>query len=158
MSIEIRQAGIDEIDTLMEWRMRVLKEVFSLAPRQVAEDLARENRAYYLRAIPEGSHRACFAILDGQIVGCGGVCFYREMPSPDNASGKCAYLMNVYTRPEYQGRGVGTQVAEWLINEAHTWGAEKIYLETSEAGRRLYKRLGFDEMRDYMKLPRSAAE
>ena len=74
------------------------------------------------------------------------------MPSPDNRSGNCAYLMNIYTRAPYRGKGVAKAVCEWLINQAKTQGAEKIYLETSEGGKRLYRALGFHEMKDYMKL------
>ena len=50
---------------------------------------------------------ACFAYVGNEIVGCGGICLYQEMPSPDNPSGGCAYLMNIYTRPEFRGQGVG---------------------------------------------------
>ena len=60
--------------------------------------------------------------------------------------------MNIYTRAPYRGKGVAKAVCEWLIGQAKTQGAEKIYLETSEGGKRLYRALGFHEMKDYMKL------
>ena len=81
-----------------------------------------------------------------------GVCIYDEMPSPDNRCGKCAYLMNIYTRPEYRHQGIATRVAEHLIAEAKARKIEKIYLETSADGERMYRRLGFKDMKGYMKL------
>ena len=128
MAVVVRQAGVDEIDRLMAWRLEVLREV------------SRKG------------HIACFAEIDGQVIGCGGVCLQREMPSPDNLSGKCAYLMNIYTRPEAQRCGVGHSVVRWLVARARQWGAEKIYLETSKEGRALYEGVGFVDLPDMMLL------
>ncbi|MDO4900328.1 GNAT family N-acetyltransferase [Actinomyces sp.] len=114
--------------------------------------LERANRAYYERELPTGGHIACLARLDGEPVGCGGVCLHTEMPSPDNPSGHCAYLMNVYTRPAFQGRGVGAAVVDWLIRQARARGVDKVYLEASDAGRRLYESTGFTDMADMMRL------
>ena len=75
------------------------------------------------------------------------------MPSPDVPSGRCAYLMNIYVRPEIRGQGVGEAIIKWLVERARETGAEKIYLETSDAGRALYTKLGFVPMPDMMKLP-----
>ena len=82
--------------------------------------------------------------------GCGGICFYREMPSPDNPSGRCAYLMNIYARKNYRGQGVGQRIVMSLVEEANQRNVTKIYLETSEMARGLYEKLGFAEMKDYM--------
>lgn len=152
MAVEVRQAGVDEIDRLMAWRMEVLREVFSLPEGSDLGRLDRENRAYYARELPRMGHIACFAEVDGQVIGCGGVCLQREMPSPDNPSGKCAYLMNIYTRPEAQRHGVGHSVVRWLVMRARRWGAEKIYLETSREGRALYEGEGFVDLPDMMLL------
>lgn len=150
--VAVMGASVDDIDELMAWRMEVLREVFPVSEDDSMEDLERRNRNYYVKALSEGAHVACFARADGETVGCGGVCLHTEMPSPDNPSGKCAYLMNIYTRPRYQGRGVGSAVVNWLIEEARKRGAEKVYLETSDAGRRLYEKVGFSDMDGYMKL------
>ena len=53
------------------------------------------------------------------------------MPPPDNPAGKCAYLMNIYTRPKARRQGVGETIVKWLINQAVTMGISKIYLEAS---------------------------
>lgn len=132
--------------------MEVLREVFSLPEDADTDALERENRAYYERELPREGHLACLAELDGQVVGCGGICLQHEMPSPDNPSGRCAYLMNVYTRPQAQRRGVGRAVVRWLVAQARQWGAHKVYLETSEAGRHLYEGEGFVDLPDMMVL------
>lgn len=75
-----------------------------------------------------------------------------EMPSPDNPSGKCAYLMNIYTRPQFRNNGIAKATVNWLIDKAINKGITKIYLETSEAGRKMYQNTGFKPMKDYMQL------
>ncbi len=152
MNVTIKKAYIENIDELMKWRITVLREVFSVPLEKSLSDLEKENREYYLSEIESGGHIACFAYDGDKIIGCGGVCIYREMPSPDNPSGKCAYLMNIFTDPNYRKNGVGKDVVEWLIAQAKSRGITKIYLETSSAGRALYRNLGFEDMRDMMKL------
>ena len=75
------------------------------------------------------------------------------MPSPDNPTGKCAYLMNIYTKPQFRKRGVGEAIIKWLVAQAIMRGIPKIYLETSKAGKQLYTKLGFIPMQDMMKRP-----
>ena len=150
--IEIEEAGVERVDELVAWRMAVLREVFSLGEDSDVATLEAANRAYYEREIPKGGHIACFALLDGEVVGCGGVCLQREMPSPDNPNGRCAYLMNIYTRPAARGRDVGTAIVNWLVGRAEKMGAGKVYLETSKAGRRLYEKAGFADLPGMMKL------
>ncbi len=153
MKIEIRKAEISDLDLLLKWRMTVLREVFSIPADYPTEDLEQENRQYYQAAIPAGTHIACFAYAGNQIVGCGGVCIYQEMPSPDNLTGYCAYLMNIYTIPEFRNHGVGEAIVNWLVGQATTRGISKIYLEASEVGKSLYKKIGFVSMADMMKIP-----
>lgn len=152
-AVAVRRAGPDELDELMAWRMRVLREVFSIPEGEDVAELERANRAYYRETLEEGGHVACFACRGrGEIVGCGGICLQREMPSPDNPNGLCAYLMNVYVDPAMRGQGAGEAVVRWLVEEARRQGATKIYLETTESGRPLYRKLGFESMEDYLSL------
>ena len=151
MDIEIRKAALADLELLTEWRMTVLREVFSVPLSDPMPELERKNRRYYQTALQTEGHIACFAYVGNEIIGCGGVCLYQEMPSPDNPGGGCAYLMNIYTRPEFRGRGAGKKIVNWLIGQAAQRGITKIYLETSVSGRPLYQKMGFTEMRGYMR-------
>ena len=39
MDVEIRQASADDLELLMQWRMEVLREVFSIPPDQTMTKL-----------------------------------------------------------------------------------------------------------------------
>ena len=92
--VEVKNVKIQDIDLLLDWRMEVLSHVFSdefksLTAEQI-ETIRENNRRCFLSEIPSGGHIACFVYRDGEIVGCGGVCIYDEMPSPDNLGGRRA--------------------------------------------------------------------
>lgn len=138
-----------DIDKLIQWRSEVIKHVFGIMPDDA---LLEANRKYYEQHIPDGSHRAIIAEIDGMEGGCGSICLGDELPSPDNPSGRCAYLMNIYVRDSFRERGVGHAIVRNLVDEARGLGCGKIYLETTEQGRGLYESLGFGDLPDMMKL------
>ncbi|MCM1094573.1 MAG: GNAT family N-acetyltransferase [Lachnospiraceae bacterium] len=144
--IELRR--LTDIDRLMKWRREVLENVFGSEP-DVA--LLAANRRFYAEHVPDGTHFAVIACRNGEEAGCGAVCFYDELPSPDNHSGRCAYIMNVYVRPAFRHEGVATSILRHLIQEARAGNCGKIYLETTDMGRSVYNEVGFMDMKDMMK-------
>ena len=154
MKIKIIQAKISDIDELMKWRMETLEHVFEPQNAENLQELFLANKKYYESSLANGSHVALFAQIGQNTVGCGDVCLYNEMPSPDNPNGKCAYLMNVYTKSSYRGQGVAAAVVKELISQAKMRKAGKIYLETSSLAKPLYLNLGFEDMGEYMILKR----
>ncbi len=154
MNVSVKRAGLGELPLLLEWRMRVLAEVFPACGGVDRSDLRKKNEEYYREHFSDDTHTACFAVNDesGEIIGCGGICYQKEMPSPDNLTGTNGYLMNVYLIPECRGRGIGRKIIAFLIDDAKHRGTEKIYLESSKDAKHLYKEIGFSDMQDYMKL------
>ena len=144
MMNDIQVLQIHDVEVLMQWRMEVLRCVFSIPTDADTTSLEQANRHYYERHLPDGSHIACIASVNGEMAGSGGVCFQEEMPSSD--------LMNIYVRPDYRGRGVARRIVRWLVGQALAQGISKIYLETSDVARKLYADLGFGYMKDMMKL------
>ena len=140
---------IKDIDTLMKWRAEVIETVFG---EKATKELLEANHQYYERHIPDGTHRAFIAIYEGQEAGSGSICFTDELPSPDNPSGHCAYLMNIYVREPYREHGVGHAIVKRLLKEAEKHGCGKIYLETTPEGRPVYESLGFKDLPDMMKI------
>ncbi len=155
-TMKIEKAGISEIDLIMKWRMETLEAVFGIDFSDYPEDpslgqrLEEANRAYFLQHLEDDSCIFCFGKIKDQIASCGAIISYQELPSPDYPSGRCAYLMNIYTAPSFRHQTFGRQIVRWLIEQAQKQGAQKIYLDTSEAGRPLYQAAGFQDMTDYM--------
>ena len=150
-NITIRELGEADLELLMDWRMEVLDTVFAEDKPWDADALRDANLAYYRDHIGR-DHFACLVLVDGEDAGCGAICIQEEMPSPDNPSGKCAYLMNIYTREGFRHKGVGRAVVTWLVERAKAEGADKIYLESTDMAKPLYAGAGFAPMSGMMKL------
>lgn len=144
--INLRQTTV--LPTLMLWRAEVIRNVFGCEP---TARLLVANRQYYTRHIADGSHFALIAADGGEDCGCGGVCFTDELPSPDNPSGRCAYLMNIYVRDAYRNKGIAHLIVRRLVEEAQKRNCGKIYLETTAEGKPVYKSIGFEDLPDMMK-------
>lgn len=145
--MEIRR--IKDINELLKWRREVIFNVFGVEP---SEELMERNEDYYRRRVEDGTHLAFVALSSGKEAGCGALCLTEELPSPDNPSGKCAYLMNIYVKNEFREKGIGHALVTHLIEEAKSRDCGKIYLETTESGRPVYASLGFHDLPDMMKL------
>lgn len=145
-------AGFEDIDFLVQSRLEVLREVFGLGDDEDLSGLAEANREYYRQCLSGGEHVACVVFDEDAIVGCGGLCLHREMPSPENETGKCGHLMNIYVRKEYRCKGVGEQIVRWLIEQAKKHGVVKITLDATAEGKPLYESIGFITLSDCMRL------
>ncbi len=154
MELKLQAAHLDQLDLIMKWRMIVLKEVFAPLDPALEPVLIEQNRKYYQKHLADGSH-LCFFLVDiatdpSTIVGCGGICLWQEMPSPDNHTGQCAYLMNIYVKPSVRHHDAATYMVEQFLALCKKRNISKIYLETSQAGRSLYEKCGFIKLKDYM--------
>lgn len=136
--VKLRQ--IRDIDELLKWRSEVIGTVFAT---KAGATLMEANRRFYERHIADNSHVAFIASIEGKEVGCGAFCLTEELPSPENHSGRCAYLMNIYVREEMRRQGVGGRIVGRLVEEAHRRGCGKIYLESTDMARMFYQSLGF---------------
>ena len=133
----------------MKWRREVIVNVFGETP---SKELLNENLKYYRRHIEDETHLAFIAYYDGCASGCGAVCLTDELPSPDNPTGHCAYLMNIYVREEFRAKGIAHAIVKRLIEESKNRDCGKIYLETTSEGRGVYESLEFRDLPDMMKL------
>ncbi len=140
---------VTDLAKLLLWRKEVLETVFGMMPTQ---ELMEANERYYAEEIAKSGHLALEALYNGEEAGCGAICLQTELPSPDNPSGRCAYLMNIYVRPAFRRKGVAANIVETLVKEAKAFGCDKIYLETTDMARNLYLAHGFRTLPDILKL------
>lgn len=136
------------LPTLLNWRLEVIGHVFGISPDQHLIDATRE---YLRRHLIDDTYIAFFAESEGIDAGCGSICITDELPSPDNPTGRCAWVMSVYVRQGFRNQGVAHAIVERLVEEAKTAGCGKIFLETTAEGRSVYKSIGFDEIPDIMR-------
>src|SRR5207248_90590 len=128
-----------DVDTLVEFRFRLLYETH-FAPEGADQAAVKSAfREYFETHIPSGEFIGWAAEVDGVAVATGGMVFWHKPPLDDDATGREAYIMNMYTLPEWRGKGIAGKLMDVLIEDARAAGIRRIRLHASEAGSRVYK-------------------
>ncbi len=150
-----KKATIEDIDELVRTRIIVLRAANKLSDDVDMSLVEKESYEYYMRALETGEHIAYLVYNNGTFIGAGGVSFYQVMPTYHNPTGKKAYIMNMYTVPEYRGQGIAFHTLDLLVKDAREQGVTQIALEATDMGRLLYEKYGFVKMEDEMELKHS---
>ena len=153
MNLIYKKATIEDIDILTETRIEVLKAANKLSDDADMSEVKEQSYNYYKKALRDGTHIAYLVFDKSRFAGAGGVSFFQVMPTYHNPSGKKAYIMNMYTSPEYRRKGIAYKTLDMLINAAKCKGITSISLEATAMGRPLYEKYGFVKMNDEMELP-----
>lgn len=152
MNITYKQANLDDIELLVKSRIIVLREANHLDDSADMSEVKAQSYDYYRKAIPNGECIVYLVFDDDKFVGCGGVSFFRVMPTCHNPTGKKAYLMNIYTSPKYRRKGIAYKTLDLLIKATREKGINHITLEATSMGRPMYEKYGFTKMNDEMEL------
>ena len=99
---------------------------------------------YLTRTLASGEFHSWVAEVEERPVACAAVVILLKPPGTANHSGREAYVMNVYTLPRHRGQGLATALAERVLDWCRGQGLSKVSLHATEAGGRIYRRLGFE--------------
>ena len=152
VKFEYKKATLEDIDELVRTRIIVLRAANMLSDDEDMSVVEAESYAYYRHALESGAHIAYLVYDNGTFIGAGGVSFYQLMPTYHNPTGKKAYIMNMYTAPEYRRQGIAIHTLDLLVKNAKKQDVSQIALEATAMGRHLYERYGFVKMEDEMEL------
>ena len=153
MDLIYKRATLEDINTLVETRIEVLRAANKLCADTDMGEVERQSYLYYQKALSDGSHIAYLVFDESECIGTGGVSFFQVMPTYHNPSGKKAYIMNMYTNPKYRRKGIAYKTLDMLIKEIKSKGISSISLEATDMGRPLYEKYGFVKMNSEMELP-----
>ena len=153
MNLIYKKATIEDIDLLTETRIEILRAANQLSEDTDMSEVRKQSYEYYKQSLGDGTHIAYLIFDESQFAGAGGVSFFQVMPTYHKPSGKKAYIMNMYTKPEYRRMGIAYKTLDMLVRDAKRTGITAISLEATEMGRPLYEKYGFIDMNNEMELP-----
>ena len=145
---EYKKATIADIDELVRTRIIVLRAANKLSNDVDMSLVEKESYEYYKSALETGEHIAYLVYDNETFIGAGGVSFYQVMPTYHNPTGKKAYIMNMYTAPEYRRQGIAIHTLDLLVKDVRKQGVSQITLEATEMGRPLYEKYGFTKLEE----------
>lgn len=153
MNFVYKKALIEDIEILTYTRIEVLRAANKLPASIDMSEIKKQSYDYYIEALQNNSHIA-YLVFDNDIfIGSGGVSFFRVMPTFHNPTGYKAYIMNMYTHPDYRRKGIAYKTLDLLVMASKQRGITAISLEATDMGQPLYIKYDFIKMNNEMELP-----
>ncbi len=150
--IRIYQAGIKDIDELMELRKAMLREVNSLPEEHTfGKAFNRDSKRFFL-----SGNQTTFIAAEDKAIACATICYYDVLPTFAHPGGKRAHIMNVYTSKEYRRQGIASTLLYMLTDQAKERGITEITLDSVPDTKSIYYKSGFTDSdeRMVMDIPR----
>ena len=140
-----RKATINDIDNLAKIRSIFIMEATDCSEIE-RNKLEIANKTYFDSAFADNSFIAWLALDNDKIIATSGLSFSVVPPAPDCLNGKVAYIMNMYTFPDYRKQGIGMELLKRIVEEAKSRDYNKITLYATDSGKSLYKKYGFENV------------
>ena len=150
--MELRQVTADDAGLLTELRLAMRRERETVPAPEDMIAFEKGNYDFFRNAIADGSYIGFIALEEGIVAGPGGICLHNHPPSYGVPNGKSACLLNMYTLPEFRGKGVAGKILAALVECAKAAGCCKVFLNASDMGKPLYQKFGFSDVANEMVL------
>ncbi len=150
--IQIRRANINDLNTLVLFRVALFKEMERLDGVRDEQSFHKACEQFFYQFIPKEEFLSWVAETNGKIIATSGLVFFQKPPSPGNNSGKEAYIMNMYTLPEWRKKGITSKLMTEILVFLRKKKITVISLHTTEIGRNVYEEVGFVLTNNEMKL------
>jgi ribosomal protein S18 acetylase RimI-like enzyme len=151
--ITIRRATTDDAGTITIQR----RAMFTDMGVMTTEGLNNMDRAFLpwvIDHIMRGDYLGWLAVtqVEGREVAVAGagLLIHPWLPRYDDPRARRAYILNVYTHPDYRQRGLARQLVEIILEYCKADGFKAVTLHASDQGRSIYEAMGFkatNEMR-----------
>lgn len=144
MDFVFDNANMNDIDELVRLRLAFITEDAGALSSRQEQCIEEQLRDYFNRKL--GKELIAFVARDE--VHIVAVAYLLLMEMPANArllNGLYGEVLNVYTLPEYRGKGLCTTLMQQLIEYGKKCGLGCIDLSATENGYPIYIKLGFKE-------------
>ena len=143
MEFNIQCATLNDTELLVKHRLSMWCDILPDLGMPVAGPEKR-TREWIREKLSSGKLIGFIAKTEeGQVAGSGCIWIREQAPLPMSTFLEVPYLMSLYTEKEFRRRGVARLILETAIAWCRTQGYDRVNLDASEAGKSLYKTLGF---------------
>jgi GNAT superfamily N-acetyltransferase len=147
--MNIRKSCLYDIDLLLANRL----EFFGVVRNHEVvfpEGFEEATREYMMKHMEDNSLVIWIAEDNGVICSIAMVCYYQLLPSLSNPGGNTGYIQNVYTLPDYRGKGFASKLIKNIIQDAKDRKVGRLILHATDMGKVVYEKLGFDVLTNEM--------
>lgn len=140
--IEYVLATEKDIDILVHYRMEFGYELNGRHSEDIELTVQQSVRSF-LEAELNKSYFSWYAKVDERVAGLGGMSLRTVPGNFRNPTGKWAYIMCMYTVPEFRRMGISSSILNRLVGTGREMGITAFELHATEAGEPVYKKNGF---------------
>ena len=141
---DARRAGLSDIDEIVRLREIMLAPWFDMTD----ETWKTEAKAILRRRLGEPAPSMAVTVIDapdgsGALAACATGVIAERLPGPRNPTGRCGWVFNVVTDPDWRKRGYSRACMNALLGWFEDEQVSSVELLASEQGEGLYRQLGF---------------
>jgi GNAT superfamily N-acetyltransferase len=145
----IRKATADDSAIIVHHRIGMFTDM-GIDPARI-KPMEAPFRLWVNEEFGAGRFETWFACAeDGEVIAGAGLWLYQWIPSPLAPQTVRAYILNVYTEPEYRKQGIARRLIEEILAYCRANNLLTVLLHASRQGRPIYEALDFkptNEMR-----------
>jgi GNAT superfamily N-acetyltransferase len=141
LPIRYRRADIRDVETLAVLRREFLLEVADAQPDDTS--ILPNLRNWFQEKLANGDFSAFLAVVGDEVIASSGLVVHEHPPGIMIPNGREAYIMNMYTRPAWRGKGIASSIFRKLLEIAREKDCSRVALHALPAGRGIYEKEGF---------------
>jgi len=142
--IRLCMATVDDVPVIVHHRRAMFTDM-GHADTSSLDAMDAAFAPYVRHALADGSYRGWLAMTSERRVVAGGGLIMHEWPaSLRSTNTQRAYILNVYTEPEYRKRGLARRIMNAILDCCRAEGFHSVSLHASQFGRPLYASMGFE--------------
>lgn len=151
MSSNILQLDGKSVDEFCHLRIELFEELGEIHKCRDITELKSATKQYYMSHI--NKVLLCWGIFqERKLVSIGSLCLFARIPYEENLSGLEGYILNIYTLPLYRKCGFANQILDMIIEYSKKNHINRLWLNSSEQGKKLYAKRGFVNKENEMEL------
>jgi GNAT superfamily N-acetyltransferase len=143
-NVQFRSATPGDLEEVLRHRRGMFHDM-GFTDQATLNAVAESSREFIRRGLHEGWYRGWFAVAGDRVVAGAGLLITDWVAHPLSPHDPHrAYVLNVYTDPEFRRLGLAKQLMLVIIETCRSEGLRTIWLHASEHGRPIYSSLGFE--------------
>ena len=140
--MKVRKTVKEDIDLLLKIRMEYLFAEKGVSSSEEVKDIRTKLEEYFTEHLNK-EFIAIIAENENEVLATAFMSIVERLPLIAFSSYLVGTVYNVFTYPQYRGKGIATKVMTELLSEAKLLGVAAVDLMSTEKGRPLYESLGF---------------
>lgn len=140
---QIQKASIEYLDKMIRLRLNIFKEYGRIRDEAEYEHLLKHNYDYFYERMQNDKAGFYFIESNNEIVSIAAIILIEKPPVNNDDIGQEGYIFNVYTQPQFRGKGLATKIIQHIIEDFKKKNITKITLEANEKSKDVYQRIGF---------------